>query len=79
MSIAYLDPGNIESDLQSGSQAQYRVTSFLFENFFLKWYSSSGKKNKNLVCNNKILYLLSKYLFVKWNQNNDNEISPPIC
>lgn len=25
MSIAYLDPGNIESDLQSGSQAQYRV------------------------------------------------------
>ncbi|EJD75134.1 natural resistance-associated macrophage protein isotype II [Loa loa] len=25
MSIAYLDPGNIESDLQSGSQAQYRL------------------------------------------------------
>jgi len=25
MSIAYLDPGNIESDLQSGSIAQYRV------------------------------------------------------
>ncbi len=24
MSIAYLDPGNIESDLQSGSVAQYR-------------------------------------------------------
>lgn len=26
MSIAYLDPGNIESDLQSGAQAQYRVS-----------------------------------------------------
>jgi len=25
MSIAYLDPGNIESDLQSGSVAQYKV------------------------------------------------------
>lgn len=26
MSIAYLDPGNIESDLQSGAVAQYRVS-----------------------------------------------------
>jgi Mn2+/Fe2+ NRAMP family transporter len=25
MSIAYLDPGNIESDLQSGTIARYRV------------------------------------------------------
>ena len=25
MSIAYLDPGNIESDLQAGSVAQYKV------------------------------------------------------
>ncbi|VDM12608.1 unnamed protein product, partial [Wuchereria bancrofti] len=25
MSIAYLDPGNIESDLQSGTQAEYRL------------------------------------------------------
>ena len=25
MSIAYLDPGNIESDLQAGSLAQYQV------------------------------------------------------
>jgi len=25
MSIAYLDPGNIESDLQSGSVAKYKV------------------------------------------------------
>ena len=25
MSIAYLDPGNIESDLQSGTVAQYKV------------------------------------------------------
>ena len=25
MSIAYLDPGNIESDLQAGAVAQYRV------------------------------------------------------
>lgn len=26
MSIAYLDPGNIESDLQSGTQAKYKVS-----------------------------------------------------
>ena len=25
MSIAYLDPGNIESDLQSGTKGQYRL------------------------------------------------------
>ena len=25
MSIAFLDPGNIESDLQAGAVAQYRV------------------------------------------------------
>lgn len=25
MSIAYLDPGNIESDLQSGTVAQYKL------------------------------------------------------
>jgi len=25
MSIAYLDPGNIESDLQSGATAQFKV------------------------------------------------------
>jgi len=25
MSIAYLDPGNIESDLQSGKQAGFKV------------------------------------------------------
>ena len=25
MSIAYLDPGNIESDLQAGAVAQYKV------------------------------------------------------
>ncbi|KAK6056260.1 hypothetical protein COOONC_06233 [Cooperia oncophora] len=25
MSIAYLDPGNIESDLQSGAKAQYKL------------------------------------------------------
>lgn len=27
MSIAYLDPGNIESDLKSGTTAQYKVSS----------------------------------------------------
>lgn len=25
MSIAYLDPGNIESDLQAGAQAEYKL------------------------------------------------------
>lgn len=30
MSIAYLDPGNIESDLQSGTVANYRLLWVLF-------------------------------------------------
>ena len=29
MSIAYLDPGNIESDLQSGNVAEYKVIDFV--------------------------------------------------
>ena len=29
MSIAYLDPGNIESDLQAGAVAQYKVKCYL--------------------------------------------------
>lgn len=32
MSIAYLDPGNIESDLQAGAVAQYRVCKGLNDN-----------------------------------------------
>lgn len=36
MSIAYLDPGNIESDLQSGAVAQYKVSKvILYYNIFL--------------------------------------------
>lgn len=30
MSIAYLDPGNIESDLQAGSVAKFRVSLMLY-------------------------------------------------
>lgn len=30
MSIAYLDPGNIESDLQSGAKAGFKVTTLMF-------------------------------------------------
>lgn len=33
MSIAYLDPGNIESDLQSGVAAKYKV--FFFNLIYL--------------------------------------------
>ena len=33
MSIAYLDPGNIESDLQAGAVAEYKV-SFLKISYF---------------------------------------------
>ncbi|KAL3981963.1 NRAMP-like transporter smf-2 [Acanthocheilonema viteae] len=44
MSIAYLDPGNIESDLQSGSQAQYRLLWILLSahiiGFFLQRLSA---------------------------------------
>ena len=30
MSIAYLDPGNIESDLQSGATAKFKVRVILY-------------------------------------------------
>lgn len=36
MSIAYLDPGNIESDLQSGAKAGYKVTFYYQYSFILK-------------------------------------------
>lgn len=32
MSIAYLDPGNIESDLQSGAKAGFKV---IYESMFI--------------------------------------------
>jgi natural resistance-associated macrophage protein len=35
MSIAYLDPGNIESDLQSGTIAQYKLLWVLMWSTFL--------------------------------------------
>lgn len=35
MSIAYLDPGNIESDLQSGAKASYKVYIIFTLNTFL--------------------------------------------
>ena len=58
MSIAYLDPGNIESDLQSGAVAQYKVSEpeynslniFLILNlpaFRLHLSNFSSRKHKN--------------------------------
>ena len=35
MSIAYLDPGNIESDLQAGAVAEYKVGIILRANYFI--------------------------------------------
>ena len=39
MSIAYLDPGNIESDLQSGTTAGYKVSKSLYVIKKLKIYA----------------------------------------
>ena len=36
MSIAYVDPGNLESDLQSGAQAQYSLL------WVLLWATAMG-------------------------------------
>lgn len=36
MSIAYVDPGNLESDLQSGAQAQYALL------WVLLWATAMG-------------------------------------
>lgn len=50
MSIAYLDPGNIESDLQSGAKAGFQVIlGQLFELHNITWISfnlSSGLLKK---------------------------------
>jgi len=40
MSIAYLDPGNIESDLQSGTLAEYKVYIKKYC-YFLKYFPSA--------------------------------------
>ena len=38
MSIAYLDPGNIESDLQSGAVAEFKVSQpLLTKTFKMLW------------------------------------------
>ena len=37
MSIAYLDPGNLESDLQSGAQAGYQLIWVLFWATIIGW------------------------------------------
>ena len=42
MSIAYLDPGNIESDLQSGTIAQYRIL------WVLMWATVLGKHSERI-------------------------------
>lgn len=34
MSIAYLDPGNIESDMQSGVAAKYKVKNYILYKYF---------------------------------------------
>lgn len=41
MSIAYLDPGNIESDLQSGSIARYNLLWVLFVSTILGFVMQS--------------------------------------
>ena len=42
MSIAYLDPGNIESDLQAGAVAEYRVrVSWLFTCIFVVTFAAT--------------------------------------
>ena len=52
MSIAYLDPGNIESDLQAGSVAQYKVRVNRAPISNLKdtrWREQSGQKIDNIL------------------------------
>ena len=38
MSIAYLDPGNLESDLQAGAVAGYQLIWVLWWSTVLGWY-----------------------------------------
>lgn len=56
MSIAYLDPGNIESDLQSGVAAKYKV---LFLNYLLIYLIFNLFKFFNFV--NLLYYFISYY------------------
>jgi Mn2+/Fe2+ NRAMP family transporter len=39
MSIAYLDPGNLEADLQSGAVAGYSLVSWLFLYAHLQFFA----------------------------------------
>lgn len=64
MSIAYLDPGNIESDLQSGAKAGFQVIfSQLFELQNIEWLSfnsSSGLYDRIIITNHELVLLLSQ-------------------
>ena len=42
MSIAYLDPGNIEGDLQAGAVAQYKVGTCIYHCIIILFYDSKA-------------------------------------
>lgn len=56
MSIAYLDPGNIESDLQSGAIARFRLLWVLFASTILGFVMQClASKLGNLLTNSPSL------------------------
>jgi len=57
MSIAYLDPGNIESDLRSGTVAQYKV---------IRYYVVATVHISVVVDHSGILMFLSIYIPAVW-------------
>lgn len=61
MSIAYLDPGNIESDLQSGATARYKV-----ELLCLRYSPNMPCSRKNTLTICRILRLCLNAQFVKF-------------
>ncbi len=64
MSIAYIDPGNIESDLQAGAQGGYTLVWVLFWSTVLGWFlqmtavrlANATGKHMAQVCHDEVGY-----------------------
>ena len=57
MSIAYLDPGNIESDLQSGALAEYKVRDIITSVVFVTLHSDGTTRGMGAFAPPKIKFL----------------------
>lgn len=64
MSIAYLDPGNIESDLQAGAVAEYKVSRAMHDCTRVHELVYSTCACTYTHCSSIILYMLHVHVYM---------------